>query len=81
MVKRNKEIGEICKQARVAYGVSVAKFATAYCGCSKEQVYKYEHGGVDSQSLLLQYFRFFSHEDFERLIELGNIAIIDKKQQ
>lgn len=29
MIKRNKEIGEICRQARKAYGMRVAKFATA----------------------------------------------------
>lgn len=81
MIKHNKEIGEICRQARKAYGVSVAKFATAYCGCSKESIYKFEHGKSDSSSLWLQYFRFFSDEDFEQIKRLGDIAIIHKKQQ
>lgn len=71
MIKRNKEIGEICRQARKAYGVSVAKFATAYCGCSKESIYKFEHGENDNLNLLLRYLRFFSDEDYKKIRKLG----------
>lgn len=72
MIKHNKEIGEICRQARKAYGVSVAKFATAYCGCSKESIYKFEHGENDNLNLLLRYLRFFSDEDYKKIRQLGN---------
>ena len=71
MIKHNKEIGEICKQARKAYGISVAKFATAYCECSKESVYKFEQGETDSASLLLQYLRFFSDEEYKKIRKLA----------
>lgn len=70
MKKYNKEVGLLCREARKAYGKSVAAFATAYCECSKETIYKFEHGQLDSASLLVQYFRFFSDEDFKRLKEL-----------
>lgn len=70
MKKYNKEVGKICREARKANGKSVTAFATIYCECSKETIYKFEHGQIDSASLLVQYFRFFSDEDFKRLKEL-----------
>lgn len=70
MKKYNKEVGQICREARKACGKSVTAFATVYCECSKETIYKFEHGEIDSASLLVQYFRFFSDDDFKKLKEL-----------
>ncbi len=70
MIKRSKEIGEICRQARKAHGIGVAKFATVYCECSKESIYKFEKGDFDKASLLLQYLRFFTDEDLKKLRKL-----------
>lgn len=79
-MRRNEEIGKICKQARKICGVSVTEFAITYCNCSMESVYKFEQGKLYSLSLFLQYFRFFSDEDIDKLKNLDNMENMHKNQ-